>query len=70
MREPELVDVLMYESNTGAPLYLRIQRFHSANVSELIDAGKKAEDYNHTMPVQEPTILTFGHALKQAHVSS
>jgi hypothetical protein len=41
----ELVDVLMHDGDTGAPLYLRIQRFHTANLSEWIESGKKAEDY-------------------------
>ncbi len=41
----ELVDVLMFDGDAGATLFLRIQRFHAANVSELMDAGKKAADY-------------------------
>ena len=42
----QLVDVLMfYGDDEDVPLYLRIQRFHAAKISELIESGKTVDDY-------------------------
>ena len=40
-----LYEVTMHEGDADAPLYLRIQRWHAAQISEWIEGGKKLEDY-------------------------
>ena len=40
-----LYEVTMHEDDADAPLYLRIQRWHAAQISEWIEGGKKLEDY-------------------------
>jgi hypothetical protein len=42
----QLADVLMFDGDgEDVPLYLRIQRFHAAKISELIESGKTVDDY-------------------------
>ena len=48
-----MYDVTMHEADAEAPLYLRIQSWHAAQLSEWVEGGKKEEDYkfqkNHFM---------------------